>query len=148
MRFVCSARPSRSPITAVPQLAWGMSFRDRRFAFMSSFSLIVRSVSATLPAGTRGTVLPLVLQNSTANNTIPRALSAGTVLNGVWWYVVCQIGINKDLTQWPPQLIWTCGTENALLSVQELEKCEYQFTGTSPALCLPPNAEELKHEEL
>ncbi|KAH9007273.1 glucosidase II beta subunit-like-domain-containing protein [Lactarius hatsudake] len=31
----------------------------------------------------------------------------------------------------------TCGTENALLTVAELEKCEYLFTGTTPALCLP-----------
>jgi protein kinase C substrate 80K-H len=31
----------------------------------------------------------------------------------------------------------TCGTENAILTIAELEKCEYQFTGTSPALCLP-----------
>ena len=46
------------------------------------------------------------------------------------------------------QLVWTCGTENALHSVQELEKCEYQFTGTSPALCLPPDAPEKKREEL
>ncbi|KXN92860.1 Glucosidase 2 subunit beta [Leucoagaricus sp. SymC.cos] len=34
-------------------------------------------------------------------------------------------------------LVMACGTENAITSVQELEKCEYQFTGTSPALCLP-----------
>ncbi|KAI0269413.1 glucosidase II beta subunit-like-domain-containing protein [Gloeopeniophorella convolvens] len=31
----------------------------------------------------------------------------------------------------------TCGTENVLLTVAELEKCEYLFTGTTPALCLP-----------
>lgn len=31
----------------------------------------------------------------------------------------------------------SCGTENAITAVAELEKCEYQFTGTSPALCLP-----------
>jgi protein kinase C substrate 80K-H len=37
----------------------------------------------------------------------------------------------------PQQLLLTCGTENAILTVQELEKCEYQFTGTTPALCLP-----------
>ena len=24
--------------------------------------------------------------------------------------------------------------------MQELEKCEYQFTGTTPAVCLPPDA--------
>ena len=32
---------------------------------------------------------------------------------------------------------FSCGTENALLSVSEPEKCEYLLTGTSPALCLP-----------
>ena len=31
----------------------------------------------------------------------------------------------------------SCGTENALLSVSEPEKCEYHLHGTSPALCLP-----------
>ena len=31
----------------------------------------------------------------------------------------------------------TCGTENTIKTVVELEKCEYQFTGTTPALCLP-----------
>ncbi|KAI0737137.1 endoplasmic reticulum protein [Irpex lacteus] len=45
-------------------------------------------------------------------------------------------------------LVWTCGTENAITSVQELEKCEYQFTGTSPALCLPPDADTSKRDEL
>lgn len=40
------------------------------------------------------------------------------------------------------QLLLTCGTENELLTVAELEKCEYQFTGTSPALCLPPGQED------
>ncbi|TFK74377.1 hypothetical protein BDN72DRAFT_812753 [Pluteus cervinus] len=34
-------------------------------------------------------------------------------------------------------LLLSCGTENALLTVTELEKCEYQFTATTPALCLP-----------
>ncbi|KAJ6543846.1 glucosidase II beta subunit-like-domain-containing protein [Mycena capillaripes] len=34
-------------------------------------------------------------------------------------------------------LVLKCGTENTIHTVQELEKCEYQFTGTSPALCLP-----------
>jgi len=34
-------------------------------------------------------------------------------------------------------LLLTCGTENVILTVQELEKCEYEITGTSPALCLP-----------
>ncbi|KAI0346969.1 hypothetical protein BDW22DRAFT_1351294 [Trametopsis cervina] len=46
------------------------------------------------------------------------------------------------------KLVWSCGPENALLSVQELEKCEYQFTGTSPALCLPPDADAGKRDEL
>ncbi|KAJ3879612.1 glucosidase II beta subunit-like-domain-containing protein [Lentinula edodes] len=34
-------------------------------------------------------------------------------------------------------LLLSCGTENTLNSVVELEKCEYQFTGTTPALCRP-----------
>ncbi|KIK65747.1 hypothetical protein GYMLUDRAFT_158799 [Collybiopsis luxurians FD-317 M1] len=34
-------------------------------------------------------------------------------------------------------LLLTCGTENDLTSVVELEKCEYQFSGTTPALCKP-----------
>ncbi|KAF8991406.1 hypothetical protein BDZ89DRAFT_973841 [Hymenopellis radicata] len=34
-------------------------------------------------------------------------------------------------------LVMTCGTENVIHTVAELEKCQYQFTGTSPALCLP-----------
>jgi len=38
-------------------------------------------------------------------------------------------------------LLLTCGTENTLTSVVELQKCEYQFTGTTPALCLPPRKE-------
>ena len=49
------------------------------------------------------------------------------------------------------QFVITCGTENALLSVMELEKCEYQFTGTSPALCLPLDDAQKDggaHEEL
>jgi hypothetical protein len=35
------------------------------------------------------------------------------------------------------QFVMRCGVENAIETVEELEKCEYQFTGTSPALCLP-----------
>jgi protein kinase C substrate 80K-H len=42
----------------------------------------------------------------------------------------------------PQQLLLTCGTENAVLTVQELEKCEYQITGTTPALCLPLDEEK------
>ncbi|KIY48740.1 hypothetical protein FISHEDRAFT_42747 [Fistulina hepatica ATCC 64428] len=34
----------------------------------------------------------------------------------------------------------SCGTENVLVSIQELEKCEYEFVVTTPALCLPPEA--------
>lgn len=48
----------------------------------------------------------------------------------------------------PHQLVWTCGTENALHGVQELEKCEYQFTGTTPALCLPPDVPASTRDEL
>ncbi|KAG7096561.1 hypothetical protein E1B28_003983 [Marasmius oreades] len=38
----------------------------------------------------------------------------------------------------------SCGTENALLTVVELEKCEYGITGTTPALCLPISESEGK----
>ncbi|KAJ3567750.1 hypothetical protein NP233_g6158 [Leucocoprinus birnbaumii] len=44
-------------------------------------------------------------------------------------------------------LVMSCGTENAITSVQELEKCEYQFTGTSPALCLPVTESNAKSRE-
>ncbi|KAG6333511.1 hypothetical protein ID866_5574 [Astraeus odoratus] len=44
------------------------------------------------------------------------------------------------------ELVLACGTENALLTVSEPEKCEYRITGTSPALCLP--VEEGKRDEL
>ncbi|KAF8626905.1 hypothetical protein AX15_004634 [Amanita polypyramis BW_CC] len=44
-------------------------------------------------------------------------------------------------------LLLTCGTENTLTSVVELEKCEYQFTGTTPALCLPPPKEKRERED-
>ncbi|KAF8609488.1 hypothetical protein BDV93DRAFT_145846 [Ceratobasidium sp. AG-I] len=44
----------------------------------------------------------------------------------------------------------TCGTENEILTIAEPEKCEYLFTGTSPALCLPleekEKAEKAKEE--
>ncbi|TFK85069.1 endoplasmic reticulum protein [Polyporus arcularius HHB13444] len=42
----------------------------------------------------------------------------------------------------------TCGLENAVLSVGEPEKCEYEFKVTSPALCLPLNASGTTREEL
>ncbi|KAJ6567298.1 glucosidase II beta subunit-like-domain-containing protein [Mycena vulgaris] len=45
-------------------------------------------------------------------------------------------------------LLLKCGTENAIHTVAELEKCEYQLTGTSPALCLPLDANEGSREEL
>ncbi|KDQ06993.1 hypothetical protein BOTBODRAFT_167442 [Botryobasidium botryosum FD-172 SS1] len=39
----------------------------------------------------------------------------------------------------------SCGTENALLSISEPEKCEYSFVGTTPALCwLDGEMEEAK----
>ncbi|KAH7888167.1 glucosidase II beta subunit-like-domain-containing protein [Phlebopus sp. FC_14] len=44
------------------------------------------------------------------------------------------------------ELILACGTENTLLSVAELEKCEYQITGTSPALCRPLEDDNRKDE--
>ena len=36
---------------------------------------------------------------------------------------------------------FSCGTENMIYAVAEPEKCEYQFTGTSPALCHPLSRE-------
>jgi protein kinase C substrate 80K-H len=44
------------------------------------------------------------------------------------------------------KLVLTCGTENTLLTVAELEKCEYQITGTTPALCRPLEDEQIKDE--
>lgn len=44
------------------------------------------------------------------------------------------------------ELVLTCGTENSLLTVAELEKCEYQITGTTPALCRPLEDEHTKDE--
>lgn len=44
------------------------------------------------------------------------------------------------------ELVLKCGTENALHTVSEPEKCEYQVTGTTPALCLP--VENTKRDEL
>ncbi|KAF9242918.1 glucosidase II beta subunit-like-domain-containing protein [Melanogaster broomeanus] len=44
------------------------------------------------------------------------------------------------------ELVLSCGTENALLTVAELEKCEYQLTGTTPALCRPLEDESRKDE--
>jgi protein kinase C substrate 80K-H len=41
-----------------------------------------------------------------------------------------------------------CGTENRLHTVQELEKCEYQITGTSPALCLPLEGDKWTKDRL
>ena len=44
---------------------------------------------------------------------------------------------------------WSCGTENAILTVSEPEKCEYLFTATTPALCLPlDGSSQGKKEEL
>ncbi|KAF9076641.1 glucosidase II beta subunit-like-domain-containing protein [Rhodocollybia butyracea] len=44
-------------------------------------------------------------------------------------------------------LLLSCGTENVLTSVVELEKCEYQFTGTTPALCLPLDDADIKSKD-
>ncbi|KAG1902835.1 glucosidase II beta subunit-like-domain-containing protein [Suillus fuscotomentosus] len=44
------------------------------------------------------------------------------------------------------ELVLTCGTENTLLTVAEMEKCEYQITGTTPALCRPLEDEHTKDE--
>ncbi|KIY63469.1 hypothetical protein CYLTODRAFT_403178 [Cylindrobasidium torrendii FP15055 ss-10] len=40
------------------------------------------------------------------------------------------------------EVVFSCGTENAILSIAELEKCQYRFTATSPALCLPVGKDE------
>jgi len=45
-------------------------------------------------------------------------------------------------------LLLSCGLENALTAVVELEKCEYQFIGTTPALCTPLEAEGEIRDEL
>lgn len=45
------------------------------------------------------------------------------------------------------QLDLTCGTENTLLTITELEKCEYLFTGTTPALCLPLEDERVSRKD-
>ncbi|CCM03985.1 uncharacterized protein FIBRA_06141 [Fibroporia radiculosa] len=45
-------------------------------------------------------------------------------------------------------VVFSCGIENELLTVAEPEKCEYQFTATSPAVCLPLRAEEEPRDEL
>ncbi|KAF7313462.1 hypothetical protein HMN09_00502100 [Mycena chlorophos] len=47
----------------------------------------------------------------------------------------CWNGPNRSVV-----LVMSCGTENTVSTVQELEKCEYQITGTTPALCLPLDA--------
>ena len=44
------------------------------------------------------------------------------------------INVHRTTNQ---QLLLKCVTENANLTLQELEKCEYKFTGPTPALCLP-----------
>ncbi|KZO92144.1 hypothetical protein CALVIDRAFT_313397 [Calocera viscosa TUFC12733] len=46
------------------------------------------------------------------------------------------------------ELVLTCGTENALLSIAEPEKCEYIVEGTSPALCWPLETEAQTKDEL
>ncbi|OSD01764.1 endoplasmic reticulum protein [Trametes coccinea BRFM310] len=51
----------------------------------------------------------------------------------------CWNGPQRSVT-----LDMSCGTENAVLSVAEPEKCEYEFKVTSPALCLPLSAAEEK----
>ncbi|GBE79118.1 endoplasmic reticulum protein [Sparassis latifolia] len=55
----------------------------------------------------------------------------------------CWNGPHRSVT-----LVMSCGTENAVLTVTEPEKCEYQFTVTSPALCLPVEVLEETREEL
>ncbi|TFK56222.1 hypothetical protein OE88DRAFT_1716755 [Heliocybe sulcata] len=56
----------------------------------------------------------------------------------------CWNGPNRSV-----MLLLSCGTENTIHTVAEPEKCEYHFTGTSPALCLPlAETAEGKKDEL
>ncbi|EPQ59687.1 hypothetical protein GLOTRDRAFT_98561 [Gloeophyllum trabeum ATCC 11539] len=56
----------------------------------------------------------------------------------------CWNGPNRSV-----MLILSCGTENAIHTVAEPEKCEYHLTGTTPALCLPfDSSSEEKRDEL
>ncbi|KAL1741939.1 glucosidase II beta subunit-like-domain-containing protein [Schizophyllum fasciatum] len=43
-------------------------------------------------------------------------------------------------------VLLSCGTDNAITSVSELEKCQYQYTATTPALCLPVDEEAARDE--
>ncbi|KAH9843751.1 glucosidase II beta subunit-like-domain-containing protein [Rhodofomes roseus] len=55
----------------------------------------------------------------------------------------CWNGPQRSVT-----VLMSCGTENALFTVAEPEKCEYQLTMTSPALCLPLSESEALRDEL
>ncbi|CAG8726591.1 14708_t:CDS:2, partial [Acaulospora colombiana] len=46
------------------------------------------------------------------------------------------INMELDAGTVPSEVDLVCGTENALLTVSEPEKCEYHVTGTTPALCI------------
>ena len=46
------------------------------------------------------------------------------------------------------QVDLSCGLDNELLTVTELEKCEYLITGTTPALCTPLQAVGNVRDEL
>lgn len=51
---------------------------------------------------------------------------AGTLSQSEHWQI-CSRTWQVDLA---------CGLDNELLTVTELEKCEYLITGTTPALCI------------
>jgi len=83
----------------------------------------------------RGTkLLNLANRNITPSSIIPWVPNVGTALIAALWSVFIVKFLYGPLI-YLSQLVLTCGTENALLTVAELEKCEYQITGTTPALC-------------
>lgn len=55
-------------------------------------------------------------------------------------------GTGKFTYAWQVDL--SCGLDNELLTVTELEKCEYLITGTTPALCIPLESERNVKDEL
>lgn len=93
--------------------------------------------------------LKSVRQNTTASNITLVVPSVGMVLNEALLYVTLIYFTYVSIVDIViPQLEIECGTENALHSIVELEKCEYKITGTTPALCLPLDNGGKSKEEL
>jgi len=94
----------------------------------------------------RGTkLLNLANRNITPSSIIPWVPNVGTALIAALRSVFIVKFLYDPLIYFS-QLVLTCGIENALLTVAELEKCEYQITGTTPALCRPLEDEHSKDE--